>query len=685
MAHSSDYIAFISYSHSDHRAADWVHRALETYRPPRNVSDGADAPARLRPIFRDQAELSAGPDLGESIRDALDRSAYLLVLCSPASRASRWVREELLHFLTHHPVERIFCVLVGEPEPGVSLLECLPSALRDALPDGREPLAVDLRPGGDGRRLARLRLAAGLLGVGLDLLAQRDARRRSRVMAIVTGGAVALSIVLGVLTLTAVDARRLAQRRAAESDDLVAFMLGDLRSKLEPVGRLDVLDGVGRKVIDHYARTDGDRLDDAALAQQARALTLLGSIRVKRADLPGASQAFASAAATSARLVARAPKDGERLFDHAQNVYWLAFVQWKLNHPQAAENGFSEYARLADTLVRLDPTRDDWRLEPAYARSNLGTLLFEQARYADALAAFEEARAGFRLASLKAPNDSGRLADFVDAQNWVADAQFRLGHLREAYEERAMASAVLHKHFGHDSANRPLEEKVLAADLALARRALDIGKVEESAAILPRARAGLARLIAFDPGNAVWLGDKALADLDAAELAIAQKDIGAARSAHAIAGTHIAQLRAITGAAWRWQPQVEGRWQHQAIVLAQRAGNDAAARLAAADLLGEIAAYPSGKEPGEVAMLTGVARLACGDAASAIATLAAREAMLSAEGRDVLARALQRRHQSDRARKIVENLYAAGYRDPEFLDYWGIKVSNTDAHQAGRM
>ncbi|MEV9571369.1 hypothetical protein AB0216_26790, partial [Klebsiella pneumoniae] len=95
----------------------------------------------------------------------------------------------------------------------------------------------------------------------------------------------------------------------------VAFMLGDLRGKLEPVGRLDVLDGVGRKVLDHYARIDDDRLADPALAQQAKALTLLGSIRVKRADLPGAEQAFASAAATSARLVARAPQDGTRLFD----------------------------------------------------------------------------------------------------------------------------------------------------------------------------------------------------------------------------------------------------------------------------------------------------------------------------------------------------------------------------------
>ncbi|MFX5001614.1 hypothetical protein ABTC06_19445, partial [Acinetobacter baumannii] len=70
-------------------------------------------------------------------------------------------------------------------------------------------------------------------------------------------------------------------------------------------------------------------------------------------------------------------------------------MQWKLDHVAAAERGFADYARLADMLVQIDPKRADWRLEPAYARSNLGTLLLEQGRYADALAAFEVARSGF--------------------------------------------------------------------------------------------------------------------------------------------------------------------------------------------------------------------------------------------------------------------------------------------------
>ena len=86
------YRAFISYSHQDRKAAEWVHRAIETYRAPRRLTTtGGGAPTRsLTPIFRDRDELSASSDLGEVIRGALDRSEALILLCSPASANSRW-------------------------------------------------------------------------------------------------------------------------------------------------------------------------------------------------------------------------------------------------------------------------------------------------------------------------------------------------------------------------------------------------------------------------------------------------------------------------------------------------------------------------------------------------------------------------------------------------------------------
>src|SRR5579863_2249390 len=190
------YWAFISYSHQDKTWGDWLHRTLESFRVPARLvgrpSRDGGVPKRLFPVFRDREELPSSADLGNNISDALGNSRYLIVICSPQSAASRWVNEEIKAFKRLGREDRILALIVsGEPNasdrPDSGELECFPSALRhkvDAqgtvLKERVEPIAADARPGKDGRTNARLKLLAGLLGVGYDELKQREKQRRIR-------------------------------------------------------------------------------------------------------------------------------------------------------------------------------------------------------------------------------------------------------------------------------------------------------------------------------------------------------------------------------------------------------------------------------------------------------------------------------------------------------------------------
>ena len=214
-------------------------------------------PRRLAPIFRDQHELSAGGDLGEEIKAALAASQFLIVLCSPTAAKSRWTNAEIECFKRTRPEGCVLAAIVaGEPfasdMPGREDEECFPPALRYKYDRrGRqtakraEPLAADFREGGEGKRLAFLKLVAGMLGVGLDELVQRDTTRRHRRLAWLAAGSLAGMAVTSTLAVTAIQARDAARDQRREAEGLVGFMLGDLKDKLEPIGRLDALDGVG--------------------------------------------------------------------------------------------------------------------------------------------------------------------------------------------------------------------------------------------------------------------------------------------------------------------------------------------------------------------------------------------------------------------------------------------------------
>ena len=113
-----DYDAFISYRHipRDMKIAKKLHGMLENYRTPGYlVKKGF--PARLKKVFRDRDELPTSSDLGQDIRQALIKSRFLIVLCSPEALQSEWVKEEAAFFGKYHGYDRILTVLVsGEPK-----------------------------------------------------------------------------------------------------------------------------------------------------------------------------------------------------------------------------------------------------------------------------------------------------------------------------------------------------------------------------------------------------------------------------------------------------------------------------------------------------------------------------------------------------------------------------------------
>ncbi len=109
-----------------------------------------------------------------------------------------------------------------------------------------EPLAADFRRGHDGWELGLLKLIAGMLGIGLDELVQRDTQRKTRRVMAVTATAVAAMLIMSALTAFALNARREAERQRAEAEGLVEFMLTGLRTKLKGAGRLDAMSACQR-------------------------------------------------------------------------------------------------------------------------------------------------------------------------------------------------------------------------------------------------------------------------------------------------------------------------------------------------------------------------------------------------------------------------------------------------------
>src|SRR3981081_2195153 len=92
---SEKYDAFISYAHSvDGLLAPKLQEGLQLFAKPWTKR-------RALRVFRDDASLSANPDLWSSIEAAMLGSRWLILLASPPSATSPWVEKEVAAWCQH--------------------------------------------------------------------------------------------------------------------------------------------------------------------------------------------------------------------------------------------------------------------------------------------------------------------------------------------------------------------------------------------------------------------------------------------------------------------------------------------------------------------------------------------------------------------------------------------------------
>lgn len=184
------YFAFVSYRSSDEKWAKWLQEKIEGYRLPTTIQhENSDLPkTRLRPCFRYHTDIQPN-ELKSELRQKLEQSKYLLVICTPRSAQSQWVGAEIDTFVELGRRDRIIPVIVeGTPYSGDPETECYnPSLLKhfphsDNIDEDREILGVNIHEEGSGsaymkRERAVMQIVSRMLGVSFDKIWQRQKRR----------------------------------------------------------------------------------------------------------------------------------------------------------------------------------------------------------------------------------------------------------------------------------------------------------------------------------------------------------------------------------------------------------------------------------------------------------------------------------------------------------------------------
>ena len=528
------YKAFISYNHKDTNWAEWLLRKLEAYHIPKKLvgtnTPRGIVPERLAPIFRDRDELPAAESLSDRLNEAIAASEYMIVICSPGAAQSQLVNKEVIEFKRVHGDKNLLALIVaGEPFAADSEKECFPPALihKNMMVDASisfaaEGIAADVRAEGDGKRRSLLKIAAGMIGVGLDALVRREDRRRQKRMAIALAASVAVTLLTGGLAYeartardVAMEAQVMAEKRLNDSLEITSFLMSTVYEELLGVGNLQTLEVVINKTLKQYQSLPLEQLNKQQTFRHTGSMMRLGQLLDRKGQSGKARKIFEAALPLSRSMYKKWPNDDFAIHRLQNNLFFIGYMAKRQGRFEEAEIAYRERLSLAKlgrkhfpngssfNLKKLVPNL--WHQTMADAEGSLaGLLISSKGNKAEALQLVRSS-----LAMRKTLDPEGSIGLGSSYQH-LGDIYRAMGDMEKAKQVFAKRLALFDGMLDEASGtNYRLMRRRYTSLQNIGHIEMDQGEFSTAAGTFREAATGFDTLVAKDPANTLWLSGSA--------------------------------------------------------------------------------------------------------------------------------------------------------------------------------
>ncbi|MFL6765244.1 MAG: tetratricopeptide repeat protein, partial [Sphingomicrobium sp.] len=185
-------------------------------------------------------------------------------------------------------------------------------------------------------------------------------------------------------------------------------------------------------------------------------------------------------------------------------VFYIGEIAHTRGDYRTAESSMREYKRLALQMVTLQPDSMKFRMEEQYAETNLGVVLWDQRRFAEAAAQFRKALATIEAIATADPQNNDYQKSAGEALAWLGDAERSVGHYPAAVDAYRRGVAVLERLLATTN-DVDYQQRLIPARRTLGMLYAEQGQrnlaIEQFRAAVDQAAA----LIPKEPANTKWL------------------------------------------------------------------------------------------------------------------------------------------------------------------------------------
>ncbi|MGE3544316.1 MAG: protein kinase [Kofleriaceae bacterium] len=346
-----------------------------------------------------------------------------------------------------------------------------------------------------------------LVGVDRDTTRQpirRWIRGHRAIVALAAGALIVLAVVVAFGLTRIVQEQHRIEKNREDAEHLMGFMLGDLRAKLEPIGKLALLEDVARKAQKYYdERPELSAADD----QRRRAETerQLGDVLLIKGDLTAAQAAYQRALAIGQAMLAAEPSSIAWQRDLARTHIDLGETAQRKGDRTTALSEYRASEPIIRGLVAMNPDDRELEAELGSLCDRIGVILLDQGARAQALTALREAHAISERLAAAEPTSAVRQRGLARSYARLGSLSTSQGEITSGLASLQAAENIQRKLVEVDPNNMGVQRELAITLGQLARALQDGGDGNRALAVLQESRAIRERLVAYDPTNREWL------------------------------------------------------------------------------------------------------------------------------------------------------------------------------------
>jgi tetratricopeptide (TPR) repeat protein len=363
----------------------------------------------------------------------------------------------------------------------------------------------------------------------LQWIRERPARRAkwaaiAAVVAAIAIGGIKYTIDLARERTVAVNARADADRRRSQAETLIGFMLGDLRTKLQQVGRLDLLEGIDREATNYFKVVPPEALSDEEVYRRSQALYQLGQIRQSKGSLASAIESYRDSLSLIERVAARDPSNARWQLGLVNAHFYVGDALRRQGDVDGSMQHMQAYKDIAEKLAMRDPHNLAWKGELANGYSNVAAVRELKGDLRGAKADLEVTLRLKQEIADSNPDNVEWQQTLANTHNRIGLVLYRLGELTQARAHCLDDLAIQERLLAKQPANMTILQAAVLARSWVSTLQADLGESADADAQSQARFEAATRLVEHDPANADWQRE-----IEVARIALGDRDRFAGR------------------------------------------------------------------------------------------------------------------------------------------------------------